>query len=378
MKFVRKDMLYAVESMKKLTASNKRSIPITENFLYDPETRTMFGTDLETYVLFPLSYEAVESEEEEFKFCVNVKKMIAILKGIRSDHIEIVWKPEAPREGQKSLYGNKMWLTINRNHHIIGECPEDYPAFPDFDDVQWASGELKSEWIKRTCISVGKGADGREERRPHINNMLLTADEIVSTDGSRLHWLKTDTEVSRHVFLKKELALKLACLGDAKFGTVGDESATYKFAVFAYPKMLIIHRENEVQFPRFEEIISRKGGYVLTANTSEFQALMDKFAMLTSDNYKGIVMDINSDNVLFSYENPDWGVIEKEELIIQSDIPARQGIRLAVNPNFLADALKAIRTEKVEVSVISEERPLIFYEPDARENFMAVVMPMRI
>lgn len=375
MKFVRKDLLYAVESLKKLTASNKRSIPITENFLYDPETRTMFGTDLETYVLIPLSYEA--GDTDEFKFCVNVKQMIAILKGIRSDHIEIVWKPEAPREGQKSLYGNKMWLTINRNHHIIGECPEDYPAFPDFDDVQWASGELKTEWIKRAYTMIpGKGIDGREDRRPHVCNMLLTAKEIVSTDGSRLHWLKKDTDMSRPLFIEKGLATKLACLGDAKFGTVGDADTTFCFAVFAYPNMLILNRENVGEFPRFEEIIWRKGGHVFTANTSEFQALMEKFAMLTSDNYKGVLMDIHSENLYVSYTNPDWGEVEKEE--IAASCSATESIRVAVNPNFVVDALKAIRTEKVEVSVISEERPLIFYEPDARENFMAVVMPMRI
>lgn len=377
MEFSKKTLLPAIKAFWKLTCRPKSALTITENVLYNPETKCFYGTDLETGVVIQEPHEI--DNEEDFFFCVNCKKFQDILSGIKEDRIFINMLPEDkkqpdPDDEQGNIFQQKARrLTINGNHYIIGINVDDFPGMPELEEINWSPNMLKADWIKR----VNNVGGAKDDRRPHIKNLFFRDKELVSTDGRRLHWLKTDAELPKPVFIDKALAAKIACMGDAGFG-YAESTNDYRFVVFAYVGMKVYHRMAEGDFPKYADIIARTQGDIAKIDRGEFLEKMRKFVSLSDASYKGVVMEYCNGNETanITYTNPDWGSVEKDELPLRENFS--QPFRVVYNPEYMRDALNSIWSDEVMINVLSEDRPFLLWTENQESEFKAVVMPMRI
>jgi DNA polymerase-3 subunit beta len=96
-------------------------------------------------------------------------------------------------------------------------------------------------------------------------------------------------------------------------------------------------------------------------------------SILSSDEYKGVIFNFDTDQLTISSTNPEIGE-SKEDMPIEFK---GKKITVMFNPRFFLDTLNVIDDDKVTLSIESEDRPcLVSSEKD--DNYLSVIMPMRI
>jgi DNA polymerase-3 subunit beta len=135
----------------------------------------------------------------------------------------------------------------------------------------------------------------------------------------------------------------------------------------------IVIRLLEGEFPQYVEIIHKSPGYAIFLDRQMFLMMLKRMSILGSEEYKGVIFNLETEKLTISSTNPDIGE-SKEEMSINYQ---GKNMTIMFNPKFFIDTLNVIYDDKVIVNITSEDRPcLISGEID--ENYLSVIMPMRI
>jgi DNA polymerase-3 subunit beta len=96
-------------------------------------------------------------------------------------------------------------------------------------------------------------------------------------------------------------------------------------------------------------------------------------AILSSEKFKGIMLEISADGIKISSSNPELGDAMEELDVAYSGDP----ISVRFNARYLLDVLSVAETERVEMKFKDELSPSIIV-PENSDSFLAVIMPMRL
>lgn len=371
---INKNLFLQALNTTKRAISHKNAIPILSNVKIDvtKEGITLIGSNgqvsIENFISTQnenagLLVNSTGSILLEATFFINV---VSSLPDIILDFKEIEQK-------QIVLTSGKSEITLK------GKDADQYPRIQEIS----ASNPLVLETkILKDVINETAFAASVQESRP-----ILTGVHFVLTDNQFLKTVATDS----HRMSQKKITLEKN--GD-NFDVVIPSRSLREFTavftdeietveVFFANNQILFRSENisfytrllEGNYPDTDRLIPTEFTSVLTFNTSDLRAAMERARLLSNATQNGTVkLEIAGGIVSAHVNSPEVGRVNEE---IDTESVTGEDLTISFNPTYLIDALKAIDSEKVTISFISSVRPFTLVPSEDTENFIQLITPVR-
>ena len=306
-----------------------------------------------------------------FATTVGARKLIDILRTMPADQTVSL-------EAQQSrlvLKGGKSKFTLQtmqaEDFPLVQEAASFGPAF-----------SVPQKTLKSLLGQVSF-AMAVHDIRYYLNGILFVAEgnslSLVATDGHRLAYASAtlDVEVPRQeVILPRKTVIELQrLLSDA-----GGENQPHIEMQFAgnqarlsFGGMEFVTKLVEGKFPDYNRVIPRNHRNSVTLGRAPLLASLQRTAILTSDKFKGVRLNIEPGTLRVASNNA-----EQEEAVDELDIDyGGDSIEIGFNVTYLIDVLANMSQDMVKIDLQDANSSALITIPDD-PNFKYVVMPMRI
>jgi DNA polymerase-3 subunit beta len=215
--------------------------------------------------------------------------------------------------------------------------------------------------------------------RYYLNGILFVAEgkqlSLVATDGHRLAFASAnlDVEVPRQeVILPRKTVLEMQRLLSDAEGAIEMQFANNQ-AKFSFEGMEFVTKLVEGKFPDYNRVIPKNHKNSITLGRTALLATLQRTAILTSDKFKGVRLNIDPGSLRVSSNNA-----EQEEATDELDIDySGESIEIGFNVTYLIDVLTNMEQDMVKLELSDANSSALFTIPD-NTQFKYVVMPMRI
>ncbi len=215
--------------------------------------------------------------------------------------------------------------------------------------------------------------------RYYLNGILFVAEgkqlSLVATDGHRLAFASAtlDVEVPKQeVILPRKTVVELQRLLSENDGAIEMQFANNQ-AKFVFDGMEFVTKLVEGKFPDYNRVIPKNHKNSVTLGRAPLLATLQRTAILTSDKFKGVRLNIDPGSLRVASNNA-----EQEEAVDELDVDySGDSIEIGFNVTYLIDALSNMTQEMVKLELSDGNSSALFTIPD-NTTFKYVVMPMRI
>jgi DNA polymerase-3 subunit beta len=215
--------------------------------------------------------------------------------------------------------------------------------------------------------------------RYYLNGILFVAEgkqlSLVATDGHRLAFASAtlDVEVPKQeVILPRKTVIELQRLLSDADGAIDMQFANNQ-AKFSFDGMEFVTKLVEGKFPDYNRVIPKNHKNSVTLGRTALLATLQRTAILTSDKFKGVRLNIDPGSLRVASNNA-----EQEEAVDELDIDyGGDSIEIGFNVTYLIDALANMDQEMVKLELSDGNSSALFTIPE-NTTFKYVVMPMRI
>lgn len=259
---------------------------------------------------------------------------------------------------------------------------KDADQYPRIQEISVSNPLVLETKILKDVINETAFAASVQESRP-----ILTGVHFVLTDNRYLKTVATDS----HRMSQKKITLEKN--GD-NFDVVIPSRSLREFTavftdeietveVFFANNQILFRSENisfytrllEGNYPDTDRLIPTEFTSILTFNTSDLRAAMERARLLSNATQNGTVkLEIAGGIVSAHVNSPEVGRVNEE---IDTESVTGEDLTISFNPTYLIDALKAIDSEKVTISFISSVRPFTLVPSEDTENFIQLITPVR-
>ncbi len=349
----------------------RNTIPILSNVLFEATEKGIFLTATDLEVGMRSFYPA--SVSTPGRVTVSAKKIYEITKELPESEISFIAK-------------ENCWIEIRCGKalfNIVGLSADEFPYFPqpDQDKLVSIDSHLLKEMIDKTAFSIST-----DETKYNLNGIFFQASEndtishltLVATDGHRLALIKRILGISNIEELIKGVIFPRKGIFELKKMTEDSESPIYlgfldNNAVIKKDQTVVIMRLVDGEFPDYNRVIPKANEYTATIARDEFLHALRRMSILSSEKSRGIKLSLHQGNLEISSSNPELGDA-REDFEVAYDGPE---IAVGFNARYLIDILQALDTEKVLLKVKDNLSPGLLV-PEQDEDYLAVVMPMRL
>ena len=254
--------------------------------------------------------------------------------------------------------------------------------YPEFDT---GTTELEVAVPAATlCRALEKTtfAMAQQDVRYYLNGLLLDLDgrtlRTVASDGHRLAVFEEALDIEgegRQIIIPRKGVLELArLLGE------GEEAVTVQIA----PNTIRVNLGRvsfaakliEGRFPDFQRVMPRDLARIMLVEKDAFKGALTRVSVLSSEKYKSIGMEIDSEGEPFmslKAQNPEHE--EAEERVPVS--LEGSGLSVGFNAAYLLDAINNVDSAQVRLS-FTEAANSCLIEDCGDSHFKFIVMPMRL
>ncbi len=357
------ETLYWTQSI----VERRHTMPILANVLIETDKGDIHvtATDLEVGVRGRLQGEVAK----DGAITLNAKKLYEIIR-------------EAPEETVEVKRLENDWVEVKSGKtlfKIVGMDAREFPQFPVFTAEQLlpVPAHVLHEMIEKTLFAVST-----DETRHNLNGVYLVEREagklcMVATDGHRLALIERDIG---SLGLQKGAILPRKGLAELK--KLLEESRDGLVAVGIKENMALVVREPvelfmrliDADFPDYTKVIPKENPYGVRVAQEGFLQALRRVAILSNERYKGIKLEVKEGKMTLSATNPDLGEALEE---IDAEYQGR-GLTLGFNARYLIDVLGVLGDgTEIEVKFKDELSPGLMRK-EGDEDFLYVVMPMRL
>ncbi len=349
----------------------KTNLTITSDILIKAmgSTITITANDLET--VFLGTYEA--QVEKEGILSINSKKFFEIIREYPENIIQI------------NEIENR-WIEIGKKdsvYHIVASDYKNYPQTPVIEDVNFISIDPK-DLKKMIEVSSIVGFSGDEKRIYVVGSLIekIVKDgsqklRIVSTDSRRLHCFEADYKGDLELPDESVIIPKKGLSELTKFiDTTKDEinvGIKDNHFIFQTQNESIMIKLLEGEYPNYEPVINYQEMIPVEVDKNMFYTLMKRISILTSDDYKSVILNFKDNELVVTITNPEIGE-SKEQMMISF---SSDEIKSAFNPRYFMDALNMFEKSIVVLNVKDSKSPCIIKSLD-NDNLICVIMAMHI
>lgn len=311
--------------------------------------------------------------ETEGEIAINARKLYEIVRDFPTEDI-LVNEVE------------NFWVEIgnfNVQYHLVGMNPESFPQVPEIEDIPFI--DIDSKNFKKMIDKTSMMSAAAEDKRLHVHGVCLETfkkDEenwlrIISTDGNRL--AKVDYPCSnesgitfdRTLLVQKkglnELSKIIVPQGNLSIGILDN-----KLFIKQERETVSIHLINGT-FPNVSDILFAKNAKQVVLTKQMFSMMLKRMSIFSTDDYKGVIFNLNEDKLIVTSTNPEIGESKEEMFIVYANEP----IEVAFNPRYFIEALSVIEDEQVIMNIVNEQNPCLI-EGEKDKSYICVIMPMRI
>lgn len=350
---------------------NRKTMPILSNVLIDahPERIDIVATDLE--VGMKSSYPA--DVVKEGRITVSAKKLYEIIKELPEAEIRF-----STREND--------WVDLRcgkAHFNLVGLSPEEFPFFPAINDNTFIrlNGSLMREMVEMTSFAIC-----HDETKYNLNGIFVKAMEqesgtilrMVATDGHRLSMAEREIPPVSSSDLKNGVIFPKKGIFELKKLTEDDDdeimlSFLDNSSVLKKNDTLVLMRLVDGYFPDYTRVLPSDNDKSVTINREDFFHSLRRMSILSSEKFKGIMMELKDGVMEILASNPELGDA-RETLEVDYTGP---DISIRFNARYLIDVLSAIGEESVNLELKDELSPAVL-KPHQGKGFLSVIMPMRV
>lgn len=341
--------------------TTKATLPILSNILLETQQNILklTATDLDIGISCVIPIET----QEPGIITVPAKRFSDIIKDLPSENVNINTKK------------NNLVIveTESCQFKIMGLAPEDFPKLPEFKNmavINLGQSTLK-EMLNLTSFAVSL-----DETRYILNGILFKIHHnnltLVATDGKRLAVIEktlpqpVEKDIQIIVPFKaiQELIRNLKEEGELSL-LLGNNQA-----LFDFKGTVVISRLIEGEFPDYQQVVPPVSEHKLRIPREQFLWAVRRAALLSTPDYQAVKLEAFKNKLVVSKSTPDVGE-SREELAVEY-----RGKEMAIgfNPAYLADVLKNLQDENIELELTDSEKPGVI----RLNGYIYIVLPMRL
>lgn len=350
---------------------NRKTMPILSNVLISaqPEKIEIIATDLEVGMKSSFPADVTKAG----KITVSAKKLYEIIK-------------ELPEEGVHFSTRENDWVDLRcgkAHFNLVGLSPEEFPFFPAVNDSTFLTikGSLIRELVEMTAFAIC-----HDETKYNLNGIYIKALEeegktllrMVATDGHRLAMAEKEIASVAATDLKNGVIFPKKGIFELKKMTDDDDSEIMlsfldNSAVVKKNDTVVVMRLVDGYFPDYTRVMPADNDKLATIKREDFIHSLRRMAILSSEKFKGIMMELKNGIMEISASNPELGDA-RETLEVSYEGP---DLAIRFNARYLLDSLSVMGQELVTLALKDELSPAVL-KPYQAEDFLTVIMPMRV
>ncbi len=344
----------------------KRTLPILSHILLEAQggTITLSSTDLDVSVQTSLSGEV----RSEGSVAISGKKLYEIVREL----------PDAPIDFRWDAGQNVSITCAKSSFRLKGVGAEEYPTLPDIPEARGITLTVETlrAMIPKILFSVST-----DQARPTLTGALLQIAGgdlwMVATDGHRLSLIKAPIDAGKwgedlEVIIPRKALAELGKMLKEEGGSVRLVSLDHQLA-FVLQQSRLITRLIEGQFPNYQQVIPSPSGSGALLRRDDLLGALRRVSTIAGDRATPTVLELKEGRLVISCTNIDLGEA-KEELSMEYSGP---DITVGFNSRYLLDFLGVVDDAEVTMHIQDALSPALF-EPQKKEGFCCVIMPMRI
>ena len=221
---------------------------------------------------------------------------------------------------------------------------------------------------------------GNQDWRHYLNGMYMSVEDnsitVVTTDAHRLAISTNNTtqDIAREVsgiIPRKSINEMGKLLSDSTEEVslcLGSNTVMLKTESTSFVSKLI-----EGQYPNYEQVLPSGESSVLSVNTKELSNILSRVSVLSSDKFKGVKLNIKSNEVLVSANNPEQ---EEGEESFKSSYSG-EDMEIAFNVTYIQEVLSNIDSNDCNINLFGSDKSCLI-SPSDDPNLKYVVMPLLV
>ena len=344
----------------------RHTLPILANVLIRKTGTSLQLTTSDLEIQIRTTAE-LDGDTGDFTTTVGARKLIDILRTMPADQTVSLESSAA----KLILKGGKSRFTLQTM------AAEDFPLVQEaasFGPVFSVPQKTLKDLLSQVSFAMAV-----HDIRYYLNGILFVAEgsqlSLVATDGHRLAFASAtmDVEVPKQeVILPRKTVIELQRLLSDTQGAIEMQFANNQ-AKFSFDGMEFVTKLVEGKFPDYNRVIPKNHQNSITLGRSALLATLQRTAILTSEKFKGVRLNIDPGTLRVASNNA-----EQEEAVDELDIDyGGDSIEIGFNVTHLIDALTNMSQDMVRLELSDGNSSALFTIPD-NATFKYVVMPMRI
>ena len=348
---------------------SRQGMPVLSNILLSIEGGhlKLTGSDLDVEIR---STQTIDSSET-IKTTLNGRKLFDIIKSF-----------EASEEVKLTFEENKTIISSGRSRFVLTAInPEEFPLMGEEPDLKTNQIESKKlhDLFTQTFFSMAT-----QDARQYLNGLYLQANEnkltAVATDGHRLAVADETTSnpidgfsaiIPRKCIL--EIKRILMNFKDNKEKLI-DFSCNNKKIIFKIGPYVIISKLIEGNYPEYKKVFPEKLPNKLTVDRKELKTSLQKMAILSNEQYRGVKLILNKNELKLAAHNPAQ---EEGEDLVSCEYTGDQ-FEVGFNVSYLVEVLETLTTEKININFNNSDTGCLITNNNNEGSPQYIIMPMRV
>lgn len=361
----RESLLNSINIVLK-AVSSRTTLPILECILLcaDENGFKLTGNDLE------LGIESSPIEATIFRegtLALEAKIFSEIIRKVNGDQVSI------------SSDENNMTIIScgSSEFKIMGQHGDDFPRLPVIEknlEFILSQNELRN-MIRQTIFSIAQ-----DESKPILTGELIEIKNgkinIVSVDGYRISYKTTLIESGKNqisVVVPGKTLNEISKILSMEPEETVSIFITDKHILFHLGGSTIVSRLLEGEYIKYEQSFTEDYKTKIFVNCSALISSLERASLISRDSKKmPVKMEISSNSLIITSHTEMGTAYEEVEIEVDGE-----PLKIAFNPKYLIDALKAIDDEKVAIQFTTPLSPCIMKAIEGG-NYKYLVLPLRI
>jgi len=357
------------EPMKNISSVSdpKQTLPILGNTLFQIKNRKLMlsSSDLEVEVCYTCDVDV----DVDVSSTIPSRKFTDILKSLESSETSLEFQDSS------------VIIKGGKSRFKVSTLPaSDFPVFDtgEVSELKIEANKL-TELVNKTSFSMGY-----QDARHFLNGLYLeitdTSLTAVATDGHRL--ALSETEAS-NLTTSNACIIPRKCISELKrilttdvnnkedLITIGinSKNLTAKTNNYVIKSKLI-----EGKYPDYRKVFPENLPHVLKINKNNFKSALHRMAILSSEQYKGVKLSLNTTTLDLTTTNPQQEKGEDKIDCTYNGQPMDVGFNLA----YLLEVIDVIETDNVQMKFDTQDTGCLLTSDNDSPTSKYIIMPMRV
>lgn len=359
-----KDLLSALTTTNKAVDINN-TLPVLNNVLLKAEGKKLYFTS--TNLEIAITYNIETDVKNEGEITIPSKLFTSYINYLKDNEVDILVES-----------GDIQVKTSDSKTRIKGIPASEFPPIPSVEKeggMTVKAGELNKA-IEQVVFAAALNTT-----RPILSGVYFAAEKdelkMVSTDSYRL---------SEKVLSVSGVSGSINCIVPAKTiielgsildGLKEDEKVTVVISknqiMFSVGPVELISRLIEGQFPNYEQIIPKSSKTQVEFEVSALSLMLKRINIFAKENNNKIILKVADGKVIITTESTQYG---EGEITLETKIDGEDN-EIALNSQFLLDALGSVGKDKIVIEIGEKIAPVILKPKDSK-GYTHIIMPLKI